>query len=92
MKPIKLTDNQWKVILEKIKETHAPSVWLSREKMRRVLGFTPREHLEWLGHYDTANISDRKAGKHGYKTTVHLDFFNESQRTMFLLKYGEWIG
>jgi len=91
MKAVKLTSTQWEVILEKIKENHAPSVWLSREKMRRVLGFTPRDHIEWLGFYDTANNSDRLAGKHGYKTTVHLDFFNESQRTMFLLKYGEYI-
>ncbi len=91
MKAVKLTSTQWEIILEKIKENHAPSVWLSREKMRRVLGFTPRDHIEWSGFYDTANNSDRLAGKHGYKTTVHLDFFNESQRTMFLLKYGEYI-
>jgi hypothetical protein len=91
MKSLKLTESQWNTIYEKIKASHAPSVWLSREKMRRVLGFTPREHTEWLGYYDTASASDRLNNKHGYKTTVHLDFFNESQRTMFLLKYGDWI-
>jgi hypothetical protein len=91
VKSLRLTVDQWKIIHKKIKESHAPSVWLSREKMRRVLGFTPREHIEWLGYYDTASSSERLIGKHGYKTTVHLDFFNESQKTIFLLKYGEWI-
>jgi hypothetical protein len=50
--------------------------------MRRVLGFTPREHQEWRGPEEPI---------FGYKTTVHLDFFDEQQRTMFLLKYGDWI-
>jgi hypothetical protein len=92
MKALIVSQDQWSKVLERIKKDHAPSVWLSREKMRKVLGFTPREHQEWLGHYDSASHTDRVAGRHGYKTTIHLDFFNDYQRTMFLLKYGEQIG
>jgi hypothetical protein len=92
MKPLIISIEQWNEVLSRIKKDQPPSVWLSREKMRRVLGFTPREHQEWLGYYDSASSTNRKAGRHGYKTTVHLDFFNDYQRTMFLLKYGEQIG
>ena len=89
MKALVLTEKQWEEVRSKIKTDFAPSVLLSRDKMRRVLGFTPREHTEWLGHYDNASIEDRKAKRHGYKTRIHLDFYNEQQRTMFLLRYTE---
>ena len=92
MKALVITPDQWKEVLAAIKKDYAPSVWLSREKMRRVLGFTPREHTDWLGYYDSASIEDRKAGRHGNRTTIHLDFFNESQRSMFLLRYGDRFG
>jgi len=92
MKAVVITVDQWQEILAQIKKDHKPSVWLSREKMRKVLGFTAREHQEWLGYYDSASIEERKAGLHGYRTTVHIDFFTDYQRTMFLLKYGERIG
>lgn len=92
MKAVVISKDQWKEVWEKIKKDYPPSVWLSRDKMRRVLGFTHREHEEWLGYYDSASIEDRLAGRHGYKTSIHLDFFNESQRSMFLLKYGDRIG
>jgi len=92
MKAVVITTDQWTEVYEKIKKDYPPSVWLSREKMKHVLGFTPREHESWLGYYDSASIEDRKAGRHGRHISIHLDFFNESQRTMFLLKYGDKIG
>lgn len=91
MKALVLTEKQWKEVRKKIKTDYPPSVLLSRDKMRRVLGFTPREHTNWLGYYDNVSVEDRKAGKHGYKTSIHLDFFDEQQRTMFLLKHTEII-
>ena len=92
MKAVVISKEQWEEVWTKIKKDYPPSVWLSREKMRRVLGFTHREHTDWLGYYDSASIADRKAGRHGYKVTIHLDFFNDYQRTMFLLKFGDKIG
>lgn len=91
MRAAVLTEKQWKDIREQLKKDYPPSVWLSREKMRNVLGFTDREHTDWLGYYDTASIEDRLLGKHGYKTTIRLDFYDESKRTMFLLKYGDFL-
>ena len=79
MKALILTQEQWKNVSEQIKKNHPRSVWLSRDKMKRVLGFTPRKHTDWEQE-DYRN-----------RLKIHLDFFDEQQRTMFLLKYGDWI-
>lgn len=56
-----------------------------RWKMLEVLGFTDRKHTVWV---DKVN----KWGGMGYQQTeIHLDFFNDAKRTMFLLKYTDWI-
>lgn len=84
MKSIKLTFDEWHMILQQIAKNHPRSVWMIRPKMRKVLGFTPREHEEWVKFKDTPH-------RH-LKKSIHLDFYDEAQRTMFLLKYGDWIG
>jgi hypothetical protein len=78
MKPIIITHNQWKVLKERINNDYPPSVNLVREKMKRVLGFTPRFYEEW----------DDSIGR---SIQIHLDFFDEQKRTMFLLKYTEYV-
>ena len=88
MKPITYTQSEWNDIWERIKKDYPPSVWLIRSKMREKLGFTPREHTEWLGYWDNASPEDRRAGRHGYRTLIHLDFYDERYRSLFLLKYG----
>jgi hypothetical protein len=75
VKPFVLSFSEWKDLEKRIRVEHPPSVFLSREKMRRVLGFTPRTHKVW-------------SEQRGSETTIHLDFFDDRQRTMFLLKYG----
>ena len=75
MKPFVLTTEEWKVLRSRLKAEYPPSVMLSREKMRRVLGFTVRDHREY----------NHQTGSHN---SIHLDFFDDRQRTMFLLKYG----
>lgn len=91
MKALKLTLDEWQKINVEIAKQYPRSVWMIRPKMRQVLGFTPREHEEWLGSYDDANTENRRAGRYGYKKSICLDFYDESKRTMFLLKYGDWI-
>lgn len=76
---IKLTPREWKDVKQQIALRHPKSVLIIRSKMRDVLGFTPREHSVW-------------SEERGVEKNIHLDFFDESQRTMFLLKYGDWIG
>lgn len=76
-KSIKLTERQWASIYNQIAKDHPSSVLLIRDKMKRVLGFTVRRH------HGSSSVTDM------YESVLYLDFFNESKRTMFLLKYSE---
>jgi hypothetical protein len=82
MKPITYTVSEWEDVFNKIKEDHPPSVYLIREKMRKKLGFTDRTHKEWV------NKINKWGGIGHYETKIHLDFYDEKYKTMFLLKYG----
>jgi hypothetical protein len=88
VKAIRLTIDQWQNIVIEIAKHHPRSVWMVRPKMRKVLGFTPREHEEWVTFDHTGPAeSPRKY----LKKEIHLDFYDESKRTMFLLKYSDFI-
>jgi hypothetical protein len=82
-KPIVLSEGVWLDIYNHIAQTHPPSVLLIRDKMRSVLGFTSRTHQAWK--------MDPDFGHKYCTTTIHLDFYNEPKRTMFLLKYSEYL-
>jgi hypothetical protein len=65
-----------------------------RNKMKTVLGFTVREHRTWVvnpkyGEQDELFGEDTAKG--WYEDQVHLDFYSENKRTMFLLKFSEVI-
>ncbi len=92
MKALVLTEKEWLDVSKLIAKQYPKSVFLIRSRMKTVLGFTPREHTDWLGYYDNVSKEDKKARRHGYKKSIHLDFYSEQQRTMFLLKYSEVIG
>jgi hypothetical protein len=90
-KAVVLTQGDWAKIHNQIARDYPPSVLLIRDKMKSVLGFTSRSHQEWFDH----DVSDDRRNV-GYNTkycveTIHLDFYNEPKRTMFLLKYGDFI-
>jgi hypothetical protein len=97
-KAIVMSHSQWDQIFEKIKQREKPSTYLSRSKMREVLGFTHRNHEEWIKFEDSKYRDPDDewlyesgegyfAGKK-HERTVRLDFYDEKKRTMFLLKYG----
>jgi hypothetical protein len=86
-KPLILTQDVWAKIHRQIAKDYPPSVLLIRDRTKSVLGFTSRLHRYWkpaegVGVYD---------GYGDYITEVHLDFYNEPKRTMFLLKYGNYM-
>jgi len=78
MKPLTFTQAQWEPIWQKIQDEYGPKI-IIRFACKRVLGFTVRLHVTtqydhnrmWLGNTET----------------ICLDFYDESMRTFFLLKY-----
>lgn len=78
MKQIVYTLAEWDDILKKIKQDNPPSVWMIRDTMKRKLGFTPREHKQW------------DPGMAHYRILIHLDFYDERYRSLFLLRYGSY--
>jgi hypothetical protein len=82
-KAVKLSKAQWIKLENKLTSSHPLSVMIIRSKMRKVLGFTPREHQAWT--YD----GDDSRGM--YQTFVYLDFFDDLKQTMFCLKYSDYI-
>jgi hypothetical protein len=79
-KPIELSHRQWKRLLERLKQDYPLSVLLLREKAKAKLGFVSREHKDW----------DDTLGK-WRKNCIMLDFYSESKRTFFIMKYSEYI-
>jgi hypothetical protein len=80
-KPIVLEQSQWEVLYNQIKQDYPLSIVLIRSRMRDKLGFTLREHREWVPKMD--------GGYHS--VSMRLDFYDEPKRLMFLLKYGEFL-
>jgi len=96
-KPVIMRPEQWGTVLEHIKQREKPSVYLSREKMKETLGFTVRDHREYIKEPNyvkspsTGEWHDLELVWFEGKTNVHtvrLDFYDDQKRTMFLLKYG----
>ena len=81
MPTIALTVNQWQRIREEMHNDYPKTVFMLRDKMKRVLGFTVREHNEWIIKPDGGY------GEH----SIRLDFYNERKYTMFLLNYSDVI-
>ena len=81
MKPVVLSVSQWIRIKEELHTEYPRTVFMLRDKMKRVLGFTVREHNEWVAKLDG-----------GYSEfSIRLDFYSERKYTMFLLKFSEYM-
>jgi hypothetical protein len=81
MKPVVLSVSQWQTIRAELQTEHPRTVFMLRDKMKRVLGFTVREHNEWVIKPDGGY------GEH----SIHLDFYSDRKYTMFLLKFSEYM-
>jgi hypothetical protein len=76
IKSISLTGNRWTEISDEIMSTRPKSWLLIRSTMRKKLGFLTRTQTVWpFETYTSSHI-------------VHLDFYDEQKKTMFILKYG----
>jgi hypothetical protein len=104
-KPIVLTPTQWWKLKGRLDNDYGRTTMMISWKTKRVLGFTVREHSGYrprtvreLDDYDRSdNIwhdTERERKFHRENTHEHvicLDFYNEPKRTMFLLKYSEYL-
>jgi len=100
MPTLKITVNEWQTIRAELHKEHPKSVFMLKNKMRQVLGFTVREHQEWI---PIARAEEKEGfdlfstGADGWykdkrhEISIRLDFYNERKYTMFMLKFSEYI-
>ncbi len=74
----RLTQAQWLMLYSRLAKDYPHSVLILRYKCKEVLGFTPRIYTEW---FDSEPNS-----------CILLDWYNESKKTFFILKYSEYFG
>jgi hypothetical protein len=87
MKPVILSPRVWRRVRDELHTEYPKSVFMLRSKMRTILGFTVREHRNWV-----STIGKPDAETNGYyEDQVHLDFFDSRKKSMFLLKYSDLI-
>ena len=79
MPTVKISVSQWQRIRAELHTEYPKSVFMLRSKMRSRLGFTVREHNEWIVKPDGGY------GEH----SIHLDFYSDGKYTMFILKFSE---
>lgn len=86
MKPIVLTISQWNKLAAQLEKDYPPSVLLIRSAMKRKLGFTHRQHIEWR------KVTNKWGKEVPIKmTSVYLDVYNENKMSFFILKYTEYL-
>jgi hypothetical protein len=90
-KPIVLSEAQWARLHTQLAKDNPVSVMLIQDKMKSVLGFKVRRHQEWVS--STPNPMSKSSSYSGKQLieSIRLDFYNEPKRTMFLLKYSEYL-
>ena len=80
---IKLRPEHWQEIHKRLVDEHPAGVMLIRSRMREVLGFTVRNHSEWVEQGKNAN--GRTYGQ--TQDWFCLDFYNDAMESWFYLKY-----
>ena len=83
-KPIELSHSQWNKLYHQLCLDYPRSVMIIRSRMQAKLGFTNREYKDWDNNMG-------KVGSHWRKNCVMLDFYSESKRTFFMIKYSDYI-
>ena len=100
MPTLKLSVKQWQQIRKDMHNDYPKTVFMIKDKMKRLLGFTVREHHEWVEDthaskepgFDLFSVHSEgwyKGKRH--ELSIRLDFYSEHKYTIFLLKYSEFI-
>lgn len=86
MTTLTFTLNEWKAISRKIKAEHGETFFAISWKVKQTLGFTVRNHVEYVPY--TRPISGKVVyGKKTRLETIRLDFVDEPSMTFFRLRY-----
>ena len=78
MKHIELSRDEWDRIRDQLRADFGFSMPLLRDRMKRELGFTVREHKRMKGSMD---------GYLQQRTVFCIDFYSEEAKVWFTLKY-----
>ena len=85
---------EWYELRDRIKKDHGAKIFAISWRLKRELGFTVRQHKGLVKWNDDADYKEQEEwlesefkNKYHYEEQIHLDFYNEAQMTMFVLKY-----
>ena len=85
---------EWYEIRDRIKQDYGVNIFAISWRTKRELGFTVRNHkglVKWeedaAFQGQTDWLPDEFKNRYHYEDQVHLDFYNESQMSGFVLKY-----
>ena len=71
---------EWFTIRDKIKQDFGETIFAISWRLKRELGFTVRHHRGLVPWFEDA-------GRFSYQDQIHLDFYDESVMSWFVLKY-----
>jgi hypothetical protein len=81
---------EWYNLAEYLRKEYGQSIMLISSRCKRELGFTVRHH-KGLEPHDAVEWEQMKEEgwrhRYHYEEQVHLDFYNESAMSWFILKY-----
>ena len=87
-------DLQECLLLQLYKKDYGDKIFAISWRLKRELGFTVRQHKGLVKWNDDADykrdeewLPDEFKNRYHYEEQIHLDFYNEAQMTMFVLKY-----
>jgi hypothetical protein len=81
---------EWYNLAERLRKEYGQSIMLISARCKRELGFTVRHHKGLVPHDPVEWEVMKSEGwhhRHHYEDQVHLDWYNESAQTWFVLKY-----
>jgi hypothetical protein len=90
-KPLKITEGAWAKIHARIAKEYPPSYLLIRETMKEKLGFCFRRHRLYQWETFTSPTEGQQRPRAQLIEECYVDFYDERKRTMFLLKYSEFL-
>jgi len=91
---------EWSTVEEQLKQEYGDNIFLISWRTKRELGFTVRHHrtlstyeADWVevdyvnGAVKIHKIAADLEHRYHYIPQIHLDFYNDSSMTWFVLKY-----